>query len=139
MVAESEYDSIERRIERFIAGFGFAASLGAGIGWGVRAAAGTVIGAALCWLNFRWLRQGAEGVIRLGMAQAGAESVRVPKKTHAKFLGRLALLLVVVYAILAWLRLPAVAVLCGLAVVLPAIVLELGYETVRGDHHWNAQ
>ena len=106
--------------------------MGAFIGWGKRAGEGAAIGAALCWLNFRWLRQGADGVIKLGMAQAGLEHVRVPRKTHAKFLGRLGLLLVAVYAILVGLRLPAAAVVCGLAAVLPAILCELGYEALRG-------
>lgn len=136
---DSEYAAIERRIERSIAALGVAMTAGAAIGWGVRAAAGVGMGAAMCWLNFRWLRQGAEGLIQLGLAQAGAAAVKVPKKVHAKFFGRLMLLLFVVYAILAWLRLPAVAVLCGLAAVVPAVVIELGYELVHGDHRWNAR
>lgn len=105
--------------------------------WGARAAAGAAIGAGLCWLNFRWLRHGATVVIGLGMAQAGAEVVRVPRSLHAKFFGRLGLLLLAVYVILVWLRLPAVAVICGLAAVVPAILLELGYELVHGDHRFN--
>jgi ATP synthase I chain len=139
MADESENAAIERRIELLIAAAGFLVTLGGGIGWGLRAAEGAAIGAALCWLNFHWLRQGAAGVIRLGMAQAGAEHVAVPRTTHAKFLGRFALLLVAVYAILVWLRLPAVAVLCGLAAVVPAIVCELGYELMRGHHRWQAR
>ena len=139
MADESESVAIERRIEVWIGGVGVVAVLGAGAGWGGRAALGAAVGAALCWLNFHWLRQGAAGVIRLGMAQAGAEHAVVPRTTHAKFLGRFALLLVVAYAILVWLRLPAVAVLCGLAAVVPAIICELGYELMRGHHRWNAQ
>lgn len=136
---DSEYAAIERRIERSIAALGIAMTVGAAIGWGLRAAAGAGMGAAMCWLNFRWLRQGAEGLIRLGLAQAGAAAVNVPKKVHAKFFGRLMLLLIGVYVILAWLRLPAAAVLCGLAAVVPAVVIELGYELVHGDHRWNAR
>jgi len=112
---------------------------GAAILRGMRAAEGAAAGAALCWLNFRWLRQGAATVIGLGLAQAGAETVTVPKRVHAKFFGRLALLLLAVYVILAWIRLPAMPVVCGLAVVLPALVLELGYELIDGHHRWNAQ
>jgi len=138
MAADSESVAIERRLEKAIAALGLLAALGGGLGWGVRAGLGTAAGAALCWLNFRWLSQGAAGVIRLGLAQAGAERVRVPKSIHAKFFGRLALLLVAVYVILAELKLPAVAVLCGLGVVLPAVVFELGFELTRGHHRWNA-
>lgn len=138
MADESESVAIELRLEKAIAGLGAAAAIGAGIGWGLRAGWGTAVGAALCWLNFHWLRRGAEGVIRLGMAQADVEKARVPKSIHAKFLGRLALLLLAVYVILAWLKLPAVAVLCGLGVVVPAVIFELGYELTRGHHRWNA-
>jgi ATP synthase I chain len=138
MADDSEHVAIERRLERAIAGAGLGAALGAVLGWGLRAGLGTAAGAGLCWLNFHWLRQGAAGVIRIGMAQAGAEKVDVPRSTHAKFLGRLALLLLAVYAILAWLKLPAVAVLCGLGVVFPAVLFELGYEVTRGHHRWNA-
>jgi hypothetical protein len=138
-VNDVEYAAIERRIERFLVGLGAAITLGAAIGWGLRAAEAAVIGTALCWLNFRWLRQGAAALIRVGQAQAEAENVRVPPIVRLKFLGRLILLLVVAYVILAWLRLPAVAFLCGLVAVIPAIVLELGYELVHGQHRWNTQ
>ncbi len=139
MVDDSESVAIELRIEKFILVLGAVMTLVAAVGWGKRAAAGAALGAALCWLNFRWLRQGAAGVIRLGLAQAGADEVTVPKKTYAKFLGRLMLLVVVVYAILTWLHLPAVAVVSGLTAVVPAILVELGYELIHGHHRWNAQ
>ncbi|HUA83579.1 MAG TPA: ATP synthase subunit I [Bryobacteraceae bacterium] len=136
---DAQSDSVEVRIQNLVLIAGAGITLAAGIGWGLKAAVGAAIGTGLCWLNFRWLRQGAEGVIRLGMAQAGIQNVRVPKTTHAKFLGRLALLALCVYAILAWLHLPVVAVFCGLTAVFPAIVIELGYEMARGHHRWNAQ
>jgi ATP synthase I chain len=135
----SQYAGIELRIERFLLGLGAAMTIAAAIGWGKRAGLGAALGTGLCWLNFRWLRQGAGGLIRLGLAQAsGEKEVHVPRTTHAKFLGRLLLLLLAAYAILVWLHLPAVAVLCGLTSVVPAILLELGYELMHGDHRWNA-
>lgn len=138
MTNDAESTAIERRIERFLLILGAAMTLGSGIGWGTRAAESAAIGTALCWLNFRWLRQGAAGLMRLGMAQAGAETVHVPRRVHAKFFGRLVLLLVAAYVILAWLRLPAIAFLCGLVAVVPAILLELAYEVKHGRHRWNA-
>jgi hypothetical protein len=134
---ESHYAVIERRIERFLVALGAAAAIVAGIGWGVRAAEAAATGTALCWLNFRWLRQGAAALIRVGQAQADAEKAHVPPLVHMKFIGRLLLLLLVAYVILAWLRLPAVAFLCGLVAVIPAIVLELAYELARGEHRWH--
>lgn len=130
---------IERRIERFIAVFGALAALFAAAKWGLRAGGGAALGAALCLLNFRWLRHGATGVIALGMAQTGAEAVHVPRSMHAKFFGRLVLLLVAVYVILKILKLPGVAVLCGLAAVVPGIVAEVIYELVKGHHLWTEQ
>jgi hypothetical protein len=137
MATDAESKAIERRIERFILGLGIAIAAGAGIGWGIRAAEAVAIGTALCWLNFRWLRQGAGAIVRLGMAQAGAETAHVPRMVHAKFFGRLVLLLIVAYVILAWLRLPAIAFLCGVVAVVPAILVELVYEVARGGHRWN--
>jgi hypothetical protein len=138
MTGEPESSAIERRIERWIVALGAGMTIGAEIGWGHRAAASAAIGTALCWLNFRWLRQGATGLMRLGIEQAGAEKVYVPRSVHAKFLGRLVLLLIVAYVILAWLRLPVIAFLCGAVAVVPAIVVELFYELAHGHHRWKA-
>jgi hypothetical protein len=137
---EDDFESVavEQRIERFILALGAILALLGAIGWGRRAAEGVAIGAALSWLNFRWLRQGAAGVIQLGLAQAGVEDVKIPKRVHAKFLGRLVLLVVAAYAILVWLHLPALAVVSGLTAVFPAVLAELGFEVMRGHHRWNA-
>jgi hypothetical protein len=139
METESDYAAIERRLEYFLVGAGAAMAAVAAVGWGARAGVGAAAGTVVCWLNFRWLRQGAAALVRLGLAQAGIEQVHVPKTVHAKFLGRAVLLLLAAYAMLVWLHLPAIAVLCGLVAVVPAILLELGYELVHGSHRWNAQ
>ncbi|HTZ74637.1 MAG TPA: ATP synthase subunit I [Candidatus Aquilonibacter sp.] len=128
----TEYGAFDRRIEALIPFIGGATAIAALIGWGWRAGLGAAAGAALCWLNFRYLRQGAEGVIKLGLAQAGAERVHVPRSTYLKFYGRLGLLMLAVYAILVWLRLPAVAVVCGLTAFFPAIIFAAGYEALCG-------
>jgi ATP synthase I chain len=138
MTNDAEHAAIERRIEHFLLMLGAAMTLGAGIGWGLHAAEACAVGTAICWLNFRWLRLGAAALMRLGIAQAGAEVVHVPRSVHAKFFGRLVLLLVVAYVILAWLRLPVIAFLCGAVAVVPAIVVELFYELAHGHHRWKA-
>jgi hypothetical protein len=136
---ESDYIAIERRIELFIATAGAVMTLIAAARWGLRSAEGVAIGTAVCWVNFRRLRIGAGAVIRLGLAQAGVEHVRVPRTTHAKFMAGLLLLVIVAYVILALLKLPAASVICGLVAVVPAIVLELVYEVMHGHHRWRAQ
>lgn len=138
MDADTESLAIERRIERWLVVLGAAMVIAAQVGWGGWAASSAAIGTAVCWLNFRWLRQGAASLMRLGLAQARAEQVHVPRIVHAKFFGRLVLLLVVAYVILAWLRLPVVAFLCGAVAVVPAIVVELFYELAHGHHRWKA-
>lgn len=136
---DAESQAVERRIEYFLLAAGALMTAIAAIFWGLRSAEGAAIGTAMCWLNFRWLKQGATAVIQTGMAQAGAEVVRVPRILHVKFFGRLVLLLVVVYVILVRFRLPAIATLCGLVAVFPAVLLELFYEIWRDHHRWNEQ
>lgn len=136
MASEAEHLAIERRIERFIIIASLTMTVGAGIGWGFRAAGGAAVGAILCAVNFRWLRHGATALMRLAMSQAGAEQVHVPRSTHAKFFGRLVLLLAAAYVILALFRLPAVAFLCGAVAVVPAVLMELVYELAHGHHRW---
>jgi hypothetical protein len=138
-VTDTEYVSIEKRLEWFIVLIGIAIIIGAWVRFGTRGAAGAAAGTALCWLNFRWLRQGAGAVISLGLAQAGKASTSVPKMLQAKFMWRLMLLVISAYAILIWLKLPVIPVICGLSAVVPAILLELGYELVRGQHRWTGQ
>jgi hypothetical protein len=138
MISDLQALAIERRIERFIWALGALMIIGAEIGWGWLAVEAVAIGTALCWLNFRWLREGAAALMQLGIAQAGAEQVYVPRSVHAKFFGRLVLLLLVAYVILAWLRLPVVAFLCGVVAVVPAVIVELLYEIVHGQRRWKA-
>lgn len=136
MEVETDYAAIERRLEIFVLAAGVAVAIASVAGWGLRAGLSAALGLLLCWLNVRWLREGAGALVRLGLAQAGVEKVRVPRLVHAKFFGRLVLLLVATYAMLVWLKLPAIALLCGLTAVVPAVLLELGYELVHGHHRW---
>jgi hypothetical protein len=136
MIPEREGAGIERRLEYFLVGVGVAAAIAGTAGWGWGAGLAAAVGTLLCWLNFRWLRGGARALVSLGLAQAGVEQVRVPRSVHVKFFGRLVLLLVSAYVILVWLRLPAVAFVCGLTAVVPAILLELVYELVHGHGRW---
>ncbi|HEV2297207.1 MAG TPA: ATP synthase subunit I [Candidatus Acidoferrales bacterium] len=131
---EDLYLAIERRIEFLIIGLGVFTALGALVGSGTMACAGLAVGTTLCWLNFRWLRHKATALIRLGLAQSGVETVRVPKRVYVGSFGRLGLLLVIVYVILVWFRLPVIAVLCGLSLFIPAVVIELLYEVMSGLH-----
>ena len=129
--SDSIYVAAEHRIEWMTLAFGLAGAVFVLVRWGVRPAAGVALGAALAWLNFRWLKQGVTALVKLSTAQANSEHARVPVSVYAKFFGRFALLLVVVYVILSRSWLPVAAVLGGLFAVVAAVMIELMWELVR--------
>ena len=129
---DSIYLDAEHRIEWMTLAFGLAGASFVLLRWGWRPGTGVALGAALAWLNFRWLKQGVTALVRLSTAQAGSEHARVPVSVYVKFFGRFALLLVVVYVILSHSLLPVAAVFGGLFAVVAAVMIELMWELVRG-------
>jgi hypothetical protein len=99
--------------------------------WGWRPGAGVALGAALAWLNFRWLKQGVTAIVKVSTAQRNSEHARVPVSIYVKFFGRFALLLVVVYVILSRSLLPVAAVVGGLFAVVAAVMIELLWELLH--------
>jgi ATP synthase I chain len=130
--SDSIYVEAEHRIEWMTLAFGLAGAMVVLMRWGWRPAAGVALGTALAWLNFRWLKQGVTALVQLSTAQANSEHARVPLSVYAKFFGRFALLLVVVYVILSRSLLPVAAVFGGLFAVVAAVMIELMWELVRG-------
>jgi len=128
----STYVAAEQRIEWMTVALGLAGAAFVFLRWGWRPGAGVALGAALAWLNFRWLKQGVTALVKLSTAQANSEHARVPLVVYAKFFGRFALLLLVVYVILSRSWLPVAAVLGGLFAVVAAVMIELMWELVRG-------
>ncbi|HSZ19106.1 MAG TPA: ATP synthase subunit I [Candidatus Acidoferrum sp.] len=132
-MAESDriYVAAEQRIEWMTVALGLAAALFAFARWGWRPGAGVALGAALAWLNFRWLKQGVTAIVKVSTAQANSEHARVPMSIYVKFFGRFALLLVAVYVILSRSWLPVAAVVGGLFAVVVAVMIELLWELAR--------
>jgi len=132
--ADSIYRTAEHRIEWMTLAFGLAGAAFVFLRWGSQAGAGVALGAVLAWLNFRWMKQGVNALVKISTAQASdAEHARVPLTVYAKFFGRFALLLVVVYVILSRSLLPVAAVLGGLFAVVAAVMIEIMWELVRGS------
>jgi hypothetical protein len=131
---DSIYVAAEHRIEWMTLAFGLAGALFVLARWGWRPGAGVALGAALAWLNFRWLKQGVNALVMISAAQANSGNARVPMSVYAKFFGRFALLLTVVYVILSRSLLPVAAVLGGLFAVVAAVMIELMWELVHGRH-----
>jgi ATP synthase I chain len=124
-VDDSFYTAAERRIEYLTIAIGVVATIAAAFIWGWRVSAGVASGAALSWINYRWLKQGVSTLARLSTAQAGTEKARVPRSVYLKFLGRYALLIVAAYAILRGFKLPAASLLAGFFAVIAAVLVEL--------------
>ena len=122
------YATAERRIEYLTLAVGILASAAVLILAGARAGTGLAAGAAVSWINFRWMKQGISALVPLATAQEGAEKPRVPSSVYFKFIGRYALLLIVAYVILSRLRLPVVYLIAGLFTVVAAVLLELIFE-----------
>jgi|SRR5246127_657841 ATP synthase I chain len=119
-----------RQIEWLTLVLGGLGAAWAGWRWGWRGSLGLAIGAALSWLNFRWLKGSVQAFGKAATAQAGSEHVRVPVSAYLKFFGRFALLLGILYVILTRSWLPAIPALAGIFAAPAAVVLALVYELV---------
>jgi small-conductance mechanosensitive channel len=119
------YTAAERRIEYFTAGIGIVVSIGVAIHWGAKSGLGVATGAALSWINFRWMKQGVTTLAVLSTAQEGADKTKVPKRIYFKFVGRYVLLIVTAYVILRGFKLPSASLLAGFGAAVAAILLEM--------------
>jgi small-conductance mechanosensitive channel len=119
------YAAAERRIEYLTVVIGIVAAIAVAIHWGLKSGLGVATGAALSWINFRWMKQGVTTLAMLSTAQEGADKVRVPKKIYFKFLGRYVLLIVGAYVILRGFGLPATSLLAGFGAVVVAMLAEM--------------
>jgi len=95
--------------------------------WG----AGILIGSALGWLNFRWLKQGVDALARASTAQQGSEKVRVPIAAYCKALSRYALIALTIYVIFRYLHVPAISMVCGLCALGAATILVSVHSILR--------
>lgn len=122
---EQFYEAAERRIEYFAVGIGAVGAVGAGVFRSVPDGVWFAVGAALSWLNFRWMKQGITVLSRLSAAHERPEKARVPRAVYVKFLGRYVLLMVAAYVILRGFKSAMVSLLAGLFVVAAAALAEM--------------
>jgi hypothetical protein len=95
--------------------------------WGV----GLGIGAALAWLNFRWLRRGLDALVVASTAQAGKEKPAVPVLNYFGMLFRYGLIALAVYVIFEYLRIPLVSMVVGLCALGAATIAASVYEILH--------
>jgi len=126
---ESEPPALtERRISWLTLLLGFVAALLVALLrdrlWG----AGLAIGAALAWLNFRWLRRGLDSLVVASTAQAGKEKPAVPLLSYFAMLFRYGLIALAVYVIFIYLRIPLASMVVGLCALGAATIAASVYE-----------
>jgi len=131
-VAESPLAAVtERRISWLTLLIGVVAGLSVAVLrdrlWG----AGLGIGAALAWLNFRWLRRGLDALVVASTAQAGKEKPVVPLLSYFGIVFRYGLIALAVYVIFEYLRVPLVSMVVGLCALGAATVAASVYEILH--------
>src|SRR5271155_1977081 len=94
-------------------------------------AAGLLLGAALAWLNFRWLARGLDALVAASTAQEGRPKPQVPLSTYFTALFRYGLIALCVYVIFTYLHLPLASLLAGLCALGPAAIAASVYEILR--------
>jgi ATP synthase I chain len=125
------YSSTENRISWLTLAFGGAALVTAAVLRQPSWAAGLAIGAALSWLNFRWLRRGLDALVHVATAQEGAAKPRIPVGTWFRLLFRYGLIAICVYVIFELLRIPLVSMVLGLCALGAATVAASVCEILR--------
>ena len=123
----------ERRIAWLTLVFGSAASAAAAFAGRRPWAAGLLIGSALAFLNFRWLRRGMDALVAASAAQAGAEKPRVPFGTYFAAVFRYALIALIVYVIFKFLGIPLASMVVGMCALAAAAIAASVYELWDSD------
>ena len=132
--AVSFYDGALRRAQKTTLALAVVTVL-AGLamrGW--RTAAPLALGAAIGWLNFRWLMLSSLSLLsrvqRLTEESGGARPANLPGGVGsvARFLLRYLLLAAAAYVIVMWSVFSILALFCGLFLPIMALMAEAGYE-----------
>ncbi|HEY2460619.1 MAG TPA: ATP synthase subunit I [Candidatus Acidoferrum sp.] len=109
------------------AGASLAASLLGAREWAI----GLLIGTALGWINFWFLRRGVDAIVASGRAQAGVEKPQAPGGAAGGLVFRYALIAGVAYVIFKYLRIPLASMVVGLCALGAAVMAASVYEIFR--------
>jgi|HubBroStandDraft_1064217.scaffolds.fasta_scaffold581026_2 hypothetical protein len=123
----------ERRIAWLTLVFGGAAAVTVAILRHAAWAEGLAIGAALAWLNFRWLRRGMDALVAVATAQEGFAKPRVPVGTWFRLVFRYGLIGLCVYVIFEVLKVPLASMVVGLCALGAATIAVSVYEILRPE------
>lgn len=120
----------ERRIARLTLILGFVAALPVAVWISWRSGAGVLVGALLAWVNFRWLQQGLDALVKLATAQQGVAAPRISVWVYVKLLARYALIALMAYVIVSAFEVPVLSIVGGLCALGAAAVAGSIYELV---------
>ncbi|HEX9222617.1 MAG TPA: ATP synthase subunit I [Candidatus Acidoferrales bacterium] len=95
--------------------------------WGL----GLLVGAALAWLNFRWLQGALDALKLLSIARPDSPKPQVPLSTWVRFVGRYALIGICLYAIFIGFNVPILSMLAGLCALGAAALAASVYEILH--------
>jgi hypothetical protein len=121
----------ERRIAWLTLVLGGAAATIVGILRHSAWAEGLAIGAALAWLNFRWLKRGLDALVVAATEQEGFAKPRVPVGTWFRLMFRYGLIALCVYVIFEYLKVPLASMVVGLCALGAATIAASVYEILR--------
>src|ERR1035437_10248180 len=107
------YHLAEQRIAQLTLVLGAVASVGACSLFSVRIGTGVLIGAFLAWLNFRWLKNGLDALVRVSTSQADSAKAHLPVSSLIGLFGRYSLIVASVCAIFIFFRIPVLSMLVG--------------------------
>ena len=125
------YRLTEKRIGQLTLAIGAIAAAAAAYFSTPRIGAGILVGALLAWISFRWLESALDGLVRVSTAASGSAQSGVPLGSIAKFVGRYALIGVVVCVIFFGFHVPIVSMLLGLCALGAATILAALYEILH--------
>lgn len=94
-------------------------------------ATGLAFGAALAWLNFRWLARGLDALVVDSTAQSALQKPQVPVVTYFLAAFRYVLIALGVYVIFKVLSVPLVSLLLGLCALGAATIAASIYEIAK--------
>jgi len=118
----------ERRIARLTLILGAAGSVAVAAAFSPRAGLGVLTGTVLAWINFRWLQQAMDALVRVFSAQPGAAKPRISAWVYVKLFARYALMGVVIYVMVRYFDVPILGLLVGLFSLGAATLTESIYE-----------
>jgi small-conductance mechanosensitive channel len=110
----TRYLKSETRIAQLTLLLGAIAAIPVAYRHGWRWGLGIFIGAALAWLNFRWLQKGLDALAGSATAQSAQQTANVPFGTYFRAVFRYLLIAIAVYVIFKVLNVPVLSMIFGL-------------------------